>query len=41
MEVSDTVEKQGFADVTLQARSSELGKRMFKVFVIQRQINEM
>jgi hypothetical protein len=36
MEVSDTVEKEGFANVTLQARISKLGKRMFKAFVIQR-----
>ena len=38
MEVSDTVEKEGFANVNLQARISERGKRMVKAFVIQRQI---
>ena len=37
MEVSDTVEKEEFANVTLQTRISKGGKRMFKVFVIQRQ----
>ena len=29
MEVSDTVEKEGLANVNLQARISEVGKRTF------------
>jgi hypothetical protein len=41
MEVSATVEKEVFANVTLQARISEREKRTIKVFVIQRQINEI
>jgi hypothetical protein len=38
MEVSETVEKEAFANVTLQARISEREKRTVKVFVIERQI---
>jgi tellurite resistance protein len=36
--VSDIVEKEGLANVTLQSRISEREKRIFSFFVIEKQI---